>query len=341
MSNREAWVHSLIKALLLIGFAAYIALLVKSGHIVYYISPRSILYVKLAALALYAAGAYQLYSAVSAFSGKLVECDCGHDHAPPGSPWRSALIYGLFALPLALGFLMPDTTMGSSLAAKKGMNLSSGAALRTELRHQGAQDGLTGPQYSPATAGRANNAPSALSDRRTAAGEPGTSASSQDSLFPAGRAAAPFAKLARELYATETIVIPERLYVETLTALDLYAARFAGKTVSLTGFVYRDSTMDARHFAVGRFSVQCCSADASPVGMLVQDDRAGLYATDQWVRVTGTLGTTRQGGSELLVVRPVEVRTIGTPKEPYVYPDAAFGSKAAATVVRPAPETLK
>ncbi|MDF2722853.1 MAG: hypothetical protein K0Q59_2528, partial [Paenibacillus sp.] len=130
MSQRAAWIHPLVKAIILIGFAVYIAYLVRTDNLFIYISPRMELYVKLAALGMYAVGAHQIYTSIRAFAKKPDPCDCGHDHSHTQTPWKSVLVYGLFALPLALGFFMPDTTLGSALAAKRGMNINSAATLK-------------------------------------------------------------------------------------------------------------------------------------------------------------------------------------------------------------------
>ncbi|MEF3304413.1 TIGR03943 family putative permease subunit [Paenibacillus sp. GYB003] len=294
MNSRTAWIHPLVKAVLLIGFAAYVAYLVKTDRMLYYIAPRMTLYVKLSALGLYAVGAFQLYAAYRAASGKRdAGCDCGHDHdhTAAGSPWKSAALYGLFAFPLLLGFLTPDATLGSALAAKKGMNLSSAAPIKPAARGDGE-------------AGDAGGA---------------------DRLFPSDPFTAPFAKLARELYPLDVVPVSDDRYIETLTTLDLYADRFAGKTVKLSGFVYRDETIPAGRFVLGRFSVECCSADAAPYGVLVEYDRAALYATDQWLEVTGTIGKTKRDGDELLSVRAQKIVKIDAPKEPYVYPNFELG----------------
>jgi uncharacterized repeat protein (TIGR03943 family) len=323
MSNRGAWVHPSIKAILLFGFAVYIAYLVKSDRILFYISPRMTLYVKLSALGLYAAGAYQLYTAVASYWGKSQMCDCGHDHSDHGSPWKSSFLYGLFAFPLLLGFLMPDTSLDSSLAAKKGMNLNSAASVKTSS----AQSGQTGAIYreqrqEPASGTAASPTPSIAEPQSEAA----ASDFQLEKLFPFEPFTEAFAKHARKLYKLNVIPVPEELYIETLTTLDLYAVQFTGKKVKLSGFVYRDDTMNARQFVIGRFSVQCCSADAAPFGVLVDHDRAAAYATDQWVEITGTIGRTKYDGSELMVVKAEQIAKIDPPKEQYVYPNSDFGS---------------
>lgn len=336
MGNTRAWVHPTVKALLLFGFAAYIAYLVKTDRILYYISPRMVLYVKLSALGLYAVGAHQLYTALSAYWKRRASCDCGHDHNP-GSPWKSAVVYGMFAFPLLLGFLMPDTTMGSSLAAKKGMNLNSAATIKTAPPPpSAAQPGSGSPEavaagepskIEPAAPNITSGPEPSTTETSSKAGSKSTLTDAQlEKLFPFDMFTEAFAKHARKLYPSSLITVPEELFIETLTTLDLYADQFTGKKVKLSGFVYRDETMNERQFVIGRFSIQCCSADAAPFGVLVESDKANLYAADQWVELTGTIAKTKFGGSELMVIKATQLSKIEAPKEQYVYPNYDFGS---------------
>lgn len=311
MSIRGAWIHPLIKTFVLFGFAVYIAYLVKSDHILFYISPRMVLYVKLSALAMYAAGAYQLFSAVKALTGKRESCDCGHDHNHNGSLWRSALVYGLFALPLLLGFFMPDTTLGSTLAAKKGMNLNSSASIKTAAP-PAAADSFRQPTNDSAPS--PSSPAAALSEAQL------------KKLFPSDPFTEPFAKLARKLYNMDVIPVSEELFIETITTLDLYAAQFTGKQMKLSGFVYRDDTMNARQFVVARFSIQCCSADGAPFGVLVDSDRANVYREDEWVEITGTIAKTKLAGDDLMVIKAEHIAKIPPPKQQYVYPNDDFGA---------------
>lgn len=319
------WVHSLIKAALLFGFSAYITTLVKSDAILFYIAPRMVIYVKLAALGLYAVGAYQLYETLRQLRGSPPACDCGdegHDHTPSRSLLKNALFYGLFAFPLLIGFLMPDTSMGSALASKKGMNLSSAGSVK-------AQDGAgrsTGPNPGTSAVGAES---SSASNGTAQPVQPHPSAPTEarlKQLFPSDSYTVHFAKHAMNLYKEDTIQVPEDLYIETLTTLDLYADSFVGKTIELTGFVYRDEDMSEKQFVIGRFAVQCCSADASPYGLLVQYDKANLYPTDQWIKLTGTIGKTVYNGVDLMIITAQKIQKIETPKELYVSPNYDFGT---------------
>ncbi|MGO4375534.1 DUF1980 domain-containing protein, partial [Paenibacillus sp. MCAF20] len=118
-------IHHLLRATILTGFAFFIVYLFQTDEMTLYIAPRMELYVKLSAIGLYAAAIYQIYAALQKRMGKQeVDCGCEHDHEPSPSIAKNTLIYGLFLLPLALGFLAPTGTLGSALAAKKGVSLS-------------------------------------------------------------------------------------------------------------------------------------------------------------------------------------------------------------------------
>jgi putative membrane protein len=316
------WVHSLIKAALLFGFSAYITTLVKSDAILFYIAPRMVIYVKLAALGLYVVGAYQLYETLRQLRGNAPACDCedeGHDHTPSRSLFKNTVFYGLFAFPLLIGFLMPDTSMGSALASKKGMNLSSSGSVKA---HEGAR--ATRSNLGTADVG-AETPPASSGTTRPEQPNPAVQTEAQlKQLFPSDPYTVHFAKHAMNLYKEDVIQVPDNLYIETLTTLDLYADSFKGKTIELTGFVYRDEDMSEKQFVIGRFAVQCCSADASPYGLLVQYDKANLYPTDQWIKLTGTIGTTVYNGVDLMIITARKIQKIDTPKELYVSPNYDF-----------------
>jgi|GEM_PF-2531149 Domain of unknown function (DUF1980). len=136
-------VHRLLRAVVLIGFALLILHLKRTGELALFVTPRVEQAVKLSALALLAAGAYQAYSFFRMWpnrSHRLIDngCACGHDHGDhthyhehhhhhhdhdhdhTPTPVRSVLLYGLFLLLLAIGFFMPHKPLDSDLNGKLG-----------------------------------------------------------------------------------------------------------------------------------------------------------------------------------------------------------------------------
>lgn len=298
--------HHLIRAAILTGFAMLIVYLDRTGEMILYIAPRMELYVKLSAIGLYAAAIYQVYAALQKRLGNQApDCDC--EHEPPPSIVKNAIIYGLFVFPLLLGFLVPTGTLGSALAAKKGVSLSGSAGVER-----------ISSQSSPAP--DVTNAASTPSEKEKQA-----EGSAIDSLFPFDEYTEAHAAYGKMLYTQPLISVPEKQFIETLTTLDLYREAFIGKEVEITGFVYREEDMGRDRFAVSRFAMNCCSADALPYGLMIIWPKAMDYADDEWVSVKGTLTTSTYMENEILTLEAVKLERIKAPETPYVYPDLDFG----------------
>ena len=96
---------------------------------------------------------------------------------------------------------------------------------------------------------------------------------------------------------------------------------FAGKAVTLVGFVTPDTDDPANVFYVARFIVTCCAVDAQPIGVPVylpgwQDD----FEVDDWVSVTGAFVSNPSTSSrQAIVLSPTETIPTEQPTQPYVY----------------------
>ncbi|WP_217597567.1 TIGR03943 family protein [Cohnella sp. GbtcB17] len=293
-TNRKLIARHLARAVVLAGIGLYVARLSAIGSLGLYISPRMAIYTKLAAAALYLIAAALVYQALKAWDGQRDSgCGeaCSHAPAPAGSSLRQLRAVALFALPLALFFLTPNTTIGSAMAAQKGMNLSGGAAKPVK---------------------QAASAPPAADEL--------------DQLFPHDSLTKPYAEFGRLLYAEPVIEIAAPRFLETLTTLSFFPDSFVGRRASISGFVYRDDTIGDGQFVLGRFAVQCCAADAIPYGIVVESPDAAKYASDEWMTVTGTLAKTTVDGDEVLLLKADAATKIEPAADPYVYPDMSFGA---------------
>ncbi|CAM3978997.1 TIGR03943 family protein [Paenibacillus alkaliterrae] len=291
-------IHHLIRAVILTGFAMFIVYLDRTGEMVLYIAPRMELYVKLSALGLYAAAIYQVYAALQKRLGRQAPvCDCEHEPSP--SLFKNCVIYGLFVFPLLLGFLVPTGTLGSALAAKKGVNLSGSAAFERAV--DGSPDAAQQPL------------------------EGKLSGDAMDQLFPSDEYTESHAAYGKLLYKEPLITVPEKQFIETLTTLDLYREAFIGKEIEISGFVYREDDMGKERFAVSRFAMNCCSADALPYGLMIIWPKAMDYVEDEWVSVKGTFTTSSYLDNEIITLEATKLERMKAPESPYVYPDLDFG----------------
>ncbi|WP_135554031.1 TIGR03943 family putative permease subunit [Paenibacillus cymbidii] len=304
------------RALILAALTGYIVYLTRSDHLHYFIAPRMQPYVKYAALACFVLAAHQIYVAWRRMTSWEEPDACGCEHPHSRSALQQFVTYGLFVVPLLLGFLLPDTLLGSAAAANKGMNLTASAAVK--------------PASAPAVSGTASRAAEPTSASPVPVAEAGAapsanpSAQDLDELFPADKYTEDYARLAKKLYALDRIVVPEDGYMETLSSVDLYDNRFVGKKMQLSGFVYRESLMSPDQFAVGRMAMSCCSADASPFGVMIESAMNKSFANDTWVNVTGTIAKTTYNHKEIMVLHAESISKIAAPASAYIYPNYQY-----------------
>jgi len=96
-------------------------------------------------------------------------------------------------------------------------------------------------------------------------------------------------------------------------------AALEGKPVRLEGFVFRTDDLPADLIFVGRYLVTCCTADGRALALAVRTPNPAEFATDQWVRVEGTLKGVAMDGRTVPVVDGTSTR-IDAPEVPYLYP---------------------
>jgi putative membrane protein len=314
-SNRTLGIHYIIRSIIVLSFSILITYLIKSGDINLYIATRMLILIKLSAMGFYIMGMYQLIMGYRYIRNQSsVECDC--DHMPTGSIAKHTMIYGLFVFPLLLGFLLPNVTMGTSLAAKKGMNLSASSTSRIVQARPEADILVESVTVEPILE------EPVLSNQPT---EDATLTEEQlNALFVTDEYNEDFARLSKQIYQDDVIIVRDELFMEILTAIDLFLDSFVGKTVEISGFVYREPDMNQNQFVVGRFAMDCCSADALPYGVLVEDTGGAQYKNDSWIKVRGQIDTTVYDGIEIMVFKPEFIESIAAPATPYIYPNYDF-----------------
>ncbi|ASS68565.1 MULTISPECIES: TIGR03943 family protein [unclassified Paenibacillus] len=308
-----------IKGLILLGFGAFLLRLDWTGEMLLYVSPSLRMYARLSAYGLAAGGMLQLYLCVAPGRSRHLACACGHpgphdhshdhshghaghshdhshghaghSHAAPAGSARQAMLYGLFLLPLLLGFALPNTSLAGSLADSKGINLA----------------------HAPASGGRDVQAPG-----QSAAGAAGfhTDLYNKD-----------YAKLAEWLYAKPEIAMGDTWFIESLNALNMFPDRFEGKTITMTGFVYRQEGLTDSQFIVGRMAMIHCAADMMPYGIIAVNDSASQFKDNSWVSVTGTVARTEYQGQQVIQIVVTEAKEAKPSAVPYVYPDSGFAAK--------------
>lgn len=95
---------------------------------------------------------------------------------------------------------------------------------------------------------------------------------------------------------------------------------FNGQPVDVIGFVYREPSFADDQFMVSRFTVSCCVADASALGLPVTYSGTSELSEGDWVRVTGTIQIGEFGEELVPIIHNVTVEAVEQPQFPYLYP---------------------
>ncbi|NQX65684.1 TIGR03943 family protein [Paenibacillus alba] len=324
--------HYFFRTLILLGFSSYIVVLTKTDSLQYYIAPRMMIYVKIASVLLYVIACYQGYMALRAYWGNPVACEC--EQPVSRSALRNTVAYGLLVLPLLIGFLLPDTALSSTMAAAKGMNLSAAKSSIAKSKTT-----LLADSSAPTSSDTSNEKAAATSEPLPSVPPPSSNNASSNATAAASPIQATtdaqlqqmfkadnewdedFSKIGMILYKKDTIVVKPDIYMEILSSIDLFKNNFIGKKIELTGFVYREDNMTNNQFVVGRFAVSCCSADATPYGVLIDFPTAQTYEKDMWVKVTGTIQNGSYNGNDIFIIKASQIEKTEKPASPYVYPN--------------------
>lgn len=95
---------------------------------------------------------------------------------------------------------------------------------------------------------------------------------------------------------------------------------FNGQPADVVGFVYREPDFAPNEFMVARFTVACCVADASALGLPVFYEGADELPTGEWVQVQGSITVDDFGDDVLPIVQGDAVNVVDMPEHPYLYP---------------------
>jgi uncharacterized repeat protein (TIGR03943 family) len=110
--------------------------------------------------------------------------------------------------------------------------------------------------------------------------------------------------------------------LDWLTAFNHEAspAAFNGREARVIGFVYEEPGFPVDHFMVVRFTVSCCVADASAIGLPVAWGANERLPENTWVEISGTFQAGEFRGTVVPILRADQIAPIDQPAHPYLYP---------------------
>jgi putative membrane protein len=306
--------HTLLRGIILYGFAMLFLSLIVTGHLVNYIAPKMNPLFYTATVIFFLLSIIQMVRSFPKAQAEAIACQCGTDHHPKGSLLAKLVIYGIFILPILTGFLLPHKMLDSAVAEKRGVQLSLGSQLSA----------AKSTVYTDSNKDKSNENENASFKPVTQASQnkqENTSSVQKEDVFSAAGYGDYYANLARNLYKQDVIELNDQNYLESLTVINLFLPQFVGKKMDVKGFVYRgeDTKLAKDQMVVARFAVTCCTADASVAGILTQGDMTKSYKPNTWVDIRGTIQKKDFKTTALPMIQLDHIEKIPSPKNPYVY----------------------
>ncbi|MGZ0879382.1 TIGR03943 family putative permease subunit [Priestia megaterium] len=296
-----------IRGILLMGFSLLMFKLILTGKIIQFIAPKMMPFILFSSGTFFLLGIIQIWrSSVN----KDSSCECGHDHTEKGKI-RTTFIYSLFLLPIMTGFLFSNHTLDSSVAVKRGLSFSVNTS---DTQQQPADDekiDVINSELEKDT----NDLLSGNSDE-TPKNVPITH---QSSIAAKGAPKGFYELLEKKLVKQPKISINDTDYIPVMNIIENNTARFIGKKVEVSGFVYREKGFKDNQFVVARFGISCCAADASVYGLLSTLENASTLKKDTWVHIKGIIQKTKYNGEDAPYVQVQQIESIHPPDNPYVY----------------------
>ena len=96
-------------------------------------------------------------------------------------------------------------------------------------------------------------------------------------------------------------------------------ADFEGKAVELIGQFMPERDAKGDRFNLVRMFVMCCAADARPVAITVQTNKAQSVAEMSWIKVVGKAAFPVESGRRVPIVLAESVTPCDPPEETFIY----------------------
>jgi uncharacterized repeat protein (TIGR03943 family) len=92
-----------------------------------------------------------------------------------------------------------------------------------------------------------------------------------------------------------------------------------GQPVRVTGLVMKSDALGAGEFALLRYAIAHCVADARPVALLVAAATVPDLRPDQWVEIEGEVTSREREGDQLVTIVARQITPVEEPRNPYLF----------------------
>lgn len=108
-------------------------------------------------------------------------------------------------------------------------------------------------------------------------------------------------------------------WLRVFNSTDDYSA-LEGQPADVIGFVYTEPSFAENQFMIARFTISCCVADASAIGLPAFWADGATPEQGQWVHVRGTMKVGEFRDDSLPILQIESLEPVEQPEHPYLYP---------------------
>lgn len=123
------------------------------------------------------------------------------------------------------------------------------------------------------------------------------------------------------------LTIKDYNYVEASLEINNNPKNWYGKTVNIRGFVVREASyIPIGYFAIGKYYITCCAADATLVGFTVKSDNSMRVDDSKYYDIKGVFVKAKnQKGEDAIAIKAIKIEKVKE-EEKQVYDCFAYGT---------------
>ncbi|MFC4401942.1 TIGR03943 family putative permease subunit [Gracilibacillus xinjiangensis] len=285
------------RAVILFFFFLFILRLHQSGELLKLINPKYETLSKIGGaflfLLLFVAQLSRIFS--TPMKTKCHHTTHHHDHGDQPMNWKKGINYLILIGPLITGFVFPLVSLNASIAQNKGVTMiltnqeGNSSPLQGEVKQ--SQQELPVEEYEI-----------------------------DPNVYKNTISKPDYDELKVTLVNQSHIDMKDPLFATIYQEITENPESFQGKEISLTGFVFRESSFHPNQLVLGRFLITHCVADASLIGFLTEFDEGLIVKDDTWMRITGKIKITNYQGFQIPLIEVSQKEIVEAPIQQYVYP---------------------
>ncbi len=111
------------------------------------------------------------------------------------------------------------------------------------------------------------------------------------------------------------------------------ASKFEEKTIRVKGFALKMEYLSDSYFALGKYAISCCVADAEFAGFIIEYDNSKVIE-NKWYEVEGILKKGKDAdGYDIMYIKVINIKEMDS-SEQYVYPCYAYDNGSCKAVTK-------